>query len=113
VRSTSTGYPDKTEIEHALDARAGILDALLGLSGKHHVAVLAAQADGPFAFGIDQRDDFLVDRAGQHHLDHFHGALVGDAQAAFELGFDAEFGQHRGNLRAATMHDDRVDPALL
>lgn len=72
----------------------------------------AAQADGPFAGLVDQRDDFLVDRAGQHHFDDFHRLLAGNAQPAFESRSDAHLGQHGADLRAAAVHDDRVDARL-
>jgi hypothetical protein len=58
-------------------------------------------------------DDLLVDRAGQHHLDDLDRLLVGDAQAALELRFDAHLGQHGADLRAAAMDDDRIDAGLL
>ena len=92
---------------------SGSIDLLLGLLGEDHVAVLAAQADRPFAGLVDQRDDLLVDRAGQHHLDHFHRLLVGDAQPFSKLRFDAELAEHGADLRAAAMDDDRVDAGLL
>ena len=78
-----------------------------------HVAVLAAQADRPAALGVDEADDLLVDRAGEHHLDDLDGRLVGDAQAGGKLRLDAELFQHGADLRAAAMHDDRVHAGLL
>ena len=91
----------------------GSMTVFLRLFGEHHVAVLAAQPDRPLALGVDQRHDLLVDRAGQHHLDDLDRLLVGDAQAALELRFDAHLGQHRADLRPAAMHDDRIDAGLL
>ena len=89
------------------------MTVFLRLFGEHHVAVLAAEPDRPLALGVDQRHDLLVDRAGQHHLDDLDRLLVGDAQAALELRFDAHLGEHRADLRPAAMHDDRVDAGLL
>ena len=106
-------FTDKPQIEHALDVRIGIDDGLVRLARKNHVAVLAAKPDRPLALGIDQRHDLFVDRAGEHHLDDFHGPGVGDAEPAFELALDAEVFQHRGDLRPAAVHDDRVDLGLL
>ena len=83
------------------------------LAGDDHVAVLAAEADGAPADGIDHADDLLVDRAGEHHFDDLDGGLVGDAQAAGEGRLDAELGEHRADLRAAAMHDHGVDAGLL
>ena len=50
------------------------------LAGDHHVAVLAAEPDRLAAGRVDEADDLLVDRAGQHHLDDLDGRRVGDAQ---------------------------------
>ena len=83
-----------------------------GLARDHHVAVLAAKADGLAAGLVDVADDLLVDRAGQHHLDDLDGRGVGDAQAAGELRLDAEPVEHRRDLRAAAMHDHRIDRGL-
>ena len=91
----------------------GILHLLVGLFGKHHVAVLAAQADRPLALGVDQRHDLLVDRAGQHHLDDLDCLLVGNPEPALEARLDAHLGEHGADLRPAAMHDDRVDAGLL
>jgi hypothetical protein len=91
----------------------GSLKVLCAFLREDHVAVLAAQTDRPLALGVDERDDFLVDGAGEHHLDDFHRALVGNAQPALELALDPEVLEHRGDLRPAAMHHDRVDARLL
>ena len=83
------------------------------LARGDHVAVLAAQADGAAALRVDRADELLVDRAGEHHLDDFDRRLVGDAQAAGKAQFDAELLQHRADLRAAAVHDDRIQAGLL
>ena len=62
---------DEAEIDDLLDIGIRIDHAARRLLGDHHVAVLAAQADGLAAGGVDVADDLLVDRAGQHHLDDF------------------------------------------
>jgi hypothetical protein len=66
----------------------------LTLRAVHHVAVLAAQADRLAAGLVDEADDLLVDRAGQHHLDDLDGGGVGDAQAGGEFRLDAEPLEH-------------------
>ena len=81
-------------------------------SGRDHVAVLAAQADRLAALGPDPADDLLVDGAGQHHLDHLDGGLVGHAQARLELRLDAELLQHLADLRPAAVHHDRLHAGL-
>ena len=68
---------------------------------------------GLAAGGVDEADDLLVDRAGQHHLDDFDGRGVGDAQAGGEFRLDAELLQHGPDLRPAAMHHHRIDGGLL
>ena len=53
-------------------------------------AVLAGEADRLAAGLVDELDDFLVDLAAEHHLDHVHGLGVGDAHALDELALLAE-----------------------
>ena len=96
-----------------LDVGIGIDHGARRLAGDDHVAVLAAQPDRLAALGADPADDLLVDGAGENHLDHLDGRLVGDAQARLELGPDAELRQHVADLRAAAMHDDRLQARLL
>ncbi|QTK79802.1 hypothetical protein AT6N2_C2157 [Agrobacterium tumefaciens] len=106
-------FADKTEIEHALDVAVWVDHRLFCLFGEDHVAILTAQADGPFAGLVDEGDDFLVDRAGQNHFNDLDRLGVGNAQAALELRFNAHLAQHRTDLRTAAMHDDGVDAGLL
>ncbi|MNY17875.1 hypothetical protein D3C86_1512220 [compost metagenome] len=101
-------FADEAEIEHTFDIAVRIDDGLFRLFGEDHVTVLAAQADRPFTRLVDEGDDFLVDRSGQNHFDDLDRLGVGNAKAALELRFDAHLGQHRADLRAAAMHDDRV-----
>ncbi len=83
------------------------------LARRDHVAVLAGEPDRPPARRVDEADDLLVNRAGQHHLDDLDGFLVGNAQARGELGLDAEALEHLPDLRPAAMHDHRIDRGLL
>ncbi len=75
-------------------------------------AVLAREADGVPAGLVDRRDDLLVDRARQHHLDDLDRGAVGDAQAIDEIALDLQALEHLADLRAAAMDDDRVHPDL-
>ena len=102
------GLADKAEIDDVLAGRMRAVD----LARADHGAVLAAEADRAAALGVDGAYDLLVDRSGEHHLDDLHRRLVGDAQAPGELRFDAELLQHQADLRAAAMHDDRIDAGL-
>ena len=56
---------------------------------------------------------YLVDGAGQHHLDHLDHRRVGHAQPVDEGGLDREPLQHGVDLRPAAMHHHRVDADLL
>ena len=55
-----------------------------------------------------QVDDVLVDLAAEHHLDHVHGLVVGDAHALDELALLADALQQLVDLRAAAVHHHRI-----
>ena len=59
---------------------------------------------------VDQPDQLALHLADQHHADDVHRLGRGHPQAALELGLDAEPVEHRGDLRAAAVHDDRAEP---
>ena len=71
-------------------------------------AVLAGQADGLAARLVDQRDDLLVHRPAEDHLDHVHRLGVGHAHALHELALLAEPREHALDLRPAAVDHDRV-----
>jgi hypothetical protein len=106
-------FADEAQIEDALDIAVGIGHRLAGFFGEHHVAVLAAQPDRPFARRVDHRDDFLVDRTCENHLDDLDRGAVRHPQSALEFRFDAHLFEHRADLRPAAMNDDRIDAGLL
>mgnify|MGYP002653728774 CR=1 FL=1 len=107
------GLADEAEIDHLLDVRVRIDHLARRLLGEHQVAVLAAQADGLAAGGIDVAHDLLVDGAGQHHFHDFQRARVGDAKPRRELRLHAGTLEHRLDLRPAAMHHHRIDRGLL
>ncbi len=111
--STDDGLADEAEIDDLLDIGVRIADAALEPLGPHQIGVLAGDADRLAAFGVDGGDDLLIDRAGQHHLDHVDRLAVGDAQATLELRADIEPLEQRADLWAAAMHHDRVHAGLL
>src|SRR5262249_2275062 len=76
-------------------------------------AILAAQPDRAAPFGVDRRDELLVDRSGEDHLDHFYRLAVGDPQSVYNAAFDTEALQHLADLRAPAVHADRFDADLL
>ena len=71
--------------------------------------VLAGQADGLAAVLIDQRHDFLVHQAAQHHFHQVHGVGVCNAHALDELALLADAAQQFIDLRATTMHHHWID----
>ena len=106
------GLADEAEIDHLFDMRIRIDHGARRLRRRHHVAVLAAEADGLAAGFVDVADQRLVDRACQHHLDDLDGGGIGDAQARGEFRLNAEPLQHGRDLRPAAMHHDRIDGGL-
>ena len=111
--STLSGSPTKPRSITFSMRESGSAHGARDLARHHHVAVLAGEPDGAAAGLVDEADELLVDRAGQHHLDDLDGLLVGDAQAAGELRLDAEPLEHVADLRAAAMHHHRIDGGLL
>ena len=53
------------------------------------------QPDGERAVLVDQADELALHLADEHHPDDVHRLGRGDAQAAAELGLDAEPVEHR------------------
>ena len=76
-------------------------------------AVVAAEPDRGLAVALQAQHDLLVDLADEHHLRDLDGVLAGDAQAADELDRQAEPLHVAGDLGAAAVHDDRVQPDVL
>ena len=105
-------FPHQADVD---DLRGLVVPGAVELQflGLEQQAVLAAQPHGGAAGGVDQIDDLLVDLAGQDHLHHVHGALVGDAEAVHEPGGDVHLGQHLADLGSAAVHHHRVDAQVL
>ena len=92
-----------------IDILAGLLHVLdHQLFGADETAVLARQPHRLAAMLVDQVDDFLVDRATQHHFDDVHGLPVGDAHALDEFALLADPLQQVVDLRPTAMHHHRV-----
>ena len=58
---------------------------------------------------IDRRNNVAIDLADKHHPRHIKGVGVGNPQAIFEFGRDAEPLKEVADLRASTMHDNNPD----
>lgn len=59
---------------------------------------------------VDQVDDVLVHLAAEDHLHHVHGLRVSNAHAIDEVTLDRQALEQIADLRAATVHNYRVDP---
>ena len=108
------------QVEHRLGAHLGDLadqaevdllavDDGVGALGGEQAGVLAGEADGQRAVLVDQADQLALDLADEHHPDDVHRLGRGDPQPAAELRLDAEPVEHAGDLRAAAVHDDRLE----
>ncbi len=80
----------------------------LKLACRDYVGILARQTDGPAAFGIEQRDQFLPDETDHDHLDDLNGPLIGDTETADELLLLAKPFHHLADARPATVNDDHA-----
>ena len=108
--------PEVDNLRHIeLGIQFGIVVVLaqLQLARANQPAVLAGESDRLAAGPIDVGDDFLVHKTGQHHFDDIHGFAVGHPHAGNEFGLFADLLQHRTDLRAAAVDDDRIDADLL
>jgi hypothetical protein len=83
----------------------------LRAGGGHQAAVLTGEADRPAAVLVDQADHLGPDLTDEDHPDDVDRLLGGHPQPAAELAGDTQSGEHRGDLRAAAVHDDREDAA--
>ena len=61
---------------------------------------------------VEQTDELATHLAGQHHPHDVHDLGGGDPQAALELALDAQALEHRADLRAAAVDDDRPQPGI-
>ncbi len=76
-------------------------------------AVVAAQPDGGLTVAGDAQHDLLVDLADQHHLRYLDGGGIGHAQPGDELDRHPQPPHVGGDVRAAAVDDDRVQPDVL
>ena len=74
---------------------------------------LPDKPDGGAAGPVNAVDDLFVDRPGQHHFDNIDGLAIGDPQPVHEFALDLQALEHRADLRATAVHDNRVHADLL
>ncbi|SKW02124.1 Uncharacterised protein [Mycobacteroides abscessus subsp. massiliense] len=61
---------------------------------------------------VDQPDKLTANLTEEHHSRDVQHFRCGDPEATLELSGNTKLFQHRGDLRAAAVHDDRVDAAV-
>src|SRR5690606_19237264 len=81
--------------------------------GAQQAAVLAGDPDGVRSALVEEGDEVALDLPGEHHPYDGHGLGGGDPQAAAELRGDVEAVEHRGDLRATAVDDDRLHADLV
>ena len=74
---------------------------------------LAGEPDRRLAVAVEPLDDVGVELAEQDHLRHLDGLGVGDPQSLVEAHLHAEPVHVLGDLGAAAVDDDRVQPDVL
>ena len=104
------GRVDLDDVADQADVVLLAVDDDAATAGAEQPGVLAGQADGHRAVLVEQSDQLAPDLAGQHHPHDVHDLGRGDPQPALELGVEAEPVEHRLDLRAAAVHDDRPQP---
>ena len=78
------------------------------LSRLYQLPVFPSDTDSASAVPVDAVDYFLVHRGAQHHFDHVHRMLVGDAHAVDKFGLDIEPLEQLADLWASAMHHNGV-----
>ena len=82
------------------------------LDGGDGVGVLAGQPDRERAVPVEQADQLALDLPGEHHPYDVHRLGRGDPQAGLELADQAVPVELGADLRAAAVHDDRLEPGV-
>ena len=81
--------------------------------GSEQQPVVAAQPDRRLAVAVEPQHDVLVDLADQDHLRDLDGRSVRHPQSVDELDREVEPLHVAGDLRTATVDDDRVHADVL
>src|SRR5206468_3426016 len=98
------------DVTDQADVHQLAVDQYTATLGGEQAAVLTRHADREGAVGVDQIHQLAADLPDQHHPDDLHRLRCRDSQPAAELRGDAQPVQHGRDLRATTVHDDRVHP---
>ena len=80
--------------------------------GGEQPGVLAGQADGERAVGVDQPDDLRADLADEDHADDLHRLGGRHPEPAAELAGHPQAVEVGGDLRPAAVHDHDADPGV-
>ena len=102
------GRIDLDHIAHQTDVDDLAVDQGAATGAAEQAGVLPRDRRGERTVLVDQADQFAADLSGQDHAHDIHRLGGRDAVAADELAGDAEPLEHRRDLRAAAVHDDRL-----
>ena len=112
IRSTSASGVDVVDVADQADVGGHPVDGDAAPHRGEQLGVFTGDPDRVRAVGVDQVDQFAADLAEQHHAGDVEHLRRGDPEAALEIPFDAKPFEHRGDLRAAAVHDDGMDAAV-
>ena len=84
------GIADEFQIDHALQYWNWITFRRVSFFAIIRLPSLPEMPQASAAQLVDLAHNLLVERAGQHHLDHFDGRCVRYPKAAGELAVDAQ-----------------------
>ena len=79
------------------------------LTCVQQLTVFTGQADGITAVLVNQINNIFIHQAAKNHLYHVHGFAGGHTHAINEAAFNVELFEQVANLRAATVHNNRVN----
>ena len=102
------GRVDSGDLSHEAEVHLLAVDDGARAAGAQQPRVLAGEADGVRAVGVHEAHELAAHLAGEDHADHVHGLLGGHAQAAAELGRDAEAVEHGVEIVDARLQRVRI-----
>ncbi len=112
MRSSSAAASTLFDVADQADIGGHPVDRDAAPHRGEQVCVLTGDADGVGPVRVDQVDQLAADLTEQHHPGDVEHLGRGDPEAALEITCDAEAFEHRADLRAAAVHDDRMDAAV-
>ena len=112
MRSQQRPGVDALDVADQTDIGGHPVDRDAAPHGGEQVRVLTGDADGVGPVRVDQVDQLAADLTEQHHAGDVEHLGRRHPEAALEIAFDTKAFEHRADLRAAAVHDDRMDAAV-